>query len=109
MRSEIGRDDFQLIWSGHGLEYADLSFQVQPVTAFGLDCSRSILEEFSCVLNVKIRCNTHCLNTRQDSSATRQNVHVRSPLNAPFKFISAAASINSMCMGVDESGQYNSA
>src|SRR5262249_6093353 len=66
-------------------------------------------EELAGVLNLKIGCSPHCFDTREDASATRQNIHVGSALNAPLKFIGTSPGKNSMGVGVDEARQYNPA
>src|SRR5437016_11570057 len=91
MRPKVGWNSFQLFNGTDRFQYSYLGFEIQSVSAFGLDRRRAELEKPVWKLNAKRRCVSYGFHGRQNPAAASKNIHVRSALNPPFEFIGARA------------------
>src|SRR5262245_15975304 len=107
VRSEIGGNNFERTFGSHRFEHANLMLQVQPVAALGLDRRSSVFQESISEPNMEQLRRTDGFDARQNSSASREDFHVRHAFDPPFEFFRARADEYSMRMRIDESGEHH--
>src|SRR5437867_10968904 len=107
MSSEIRRHNFQRRFRPHRLEHSHLGLQIESVAALGFNRCCSVFKETLSETDLKVSFVPHGFHTRQNSTATRKNFHVRIALNSPFELIRASAGENCVRVRIDKSWKNN--
>src|SRR5262249_36738984 len=103
MSPEICWNNLEDLFGSHCFQDSHFGFAIEPITALCLNRRRTIFEKPLRKWDAQRMHHACGLDAGQDATATREDLHVRRALNAPFEFIHAGAGEDGVSVGIDES------